>query len=390
MRRLVLLLFLCTLLTIGLAGCGSNTTIKNAPYTNAELVDIEGRDLSNAKAERLYEAGHEHLVAGDPKQALRIYKAVQRRYPFSRYATQAALETATAYYMLEKYAKTVSAADRFIKQHPRHPNVDYLYYLRGLANFHRNQPSLLARILPGSNQGYRNLSFLRQAFSDFKLLIRNYPDSVYAKDAQMHMIEIRNRLANFELTVAEYYLERGAYVAAARRASYIVRHYQRSTAIPRALEIMHQSYIQLGLPALARDARAILQASFSDYIVHRERFYRKRAEELEQFDDSPLEWAMPWEDAEEDDGPDALRRYKEMQRPGNQYGRPPSAVEHDTASVKQAQDSSPSDGGQQQPGSQDSETSGGDLPDDVDLPASESHGALERYREMQRPGDQVP
>src|SRR5699024_327994 len=145
----------------------------------------------------------------------------------------------------------------------------------GLSNYHRNDPGFL-----GGNPDQRDLSYLKQAFSDFKQLIKMFPNSVYAKDAQLHMIKIQNRLADFELSVAEYYLQRHAYVAAARRASYIVRHYQRSTSTPRALEIMQEAYSQLGLQDLAQDARSIIQASYPGYILHRGKFYAQRANEF--------------------------------------------------------------------------------------------------------------
>lgn len=295
MARPILLLCACTLLCISLSGCGGEKTIKQAPYEDIALTDIRGDDLSDAGAERLYQAGHEHLVAGNPNHALRIFSEIQRRYPFSPYATQAAMETATAYYLLGEYSKVVSAADQFIKQHPRHANVDYMYYLRGLANYNHNETGGLRGLITG-NPDQRDLSYLKQAFEDFKLLIRNFPNSVYARDARMHMIKIRNRLADFELTVAEYYLKRGAYVAAARRAAYVVKHYQRSTATPRALEIMQEAYIKLGLPELARDARAILQASYGDYIVHRADFYHD-----ENADSHQGNWftrILQWMDAE--------------------------------------------------------------------------------------------
>src|SRR5699024_4370996 len=192
------------------------------------------------------------------------------------------------------FARTVSATDRFIKQHPSSPNTEYAFYLRGLANYRINDPGLL-----GGDADQRDLSYLRQAFSDFKLLIRNYPNSVYAKDAQMHMIDIRNRLANFELGVAEYYLKRRAYVGAARRASYILEHYQRSTAAPRALEIMQESYTQLGLSGPAGDARAILQASYPDYILHRDDIYRERLQEKRE--GGTLGWFWAWRDKERDE-----------------------------------------------------------------------------------------
>lgn len=269
----------CVILMLALAGCGGDTGIEDAPYSDVPLVDSEGNDLEGADAERLYRAAHDYLHSNDPEQALGLYAEVQARFPFSPYATQAALESITAQYMFGEYNKAVSAADRFIKQHPRHPHVDYVYYLRGLANYRRNDTGLL-----GGDADQRDLSYLRQAFSDFKLLIQNFPDSVYAKDAQLHMIKIRNRLADFELGIAEYYLRRHAYVASARRAAYIVNHYQRSDSVPRALEIMQESYIKLGLSGLAEDARAILQASYPNYILHREEFYRQRAGEEPRYE----------------------------------------------------------------------------------------------------------
>lgn len=271
MRRLFLLFCLGILLSITLAGCGGDTNIKDAPYANVPLEDIEGNDLSKADVQRLYQAGHQFLAAGKSDNALRIYNEIQSRFPFTPTATQAALESVTAHYIAQDYDKAISAADRFIKQHPRHPHIDYLYYLRGLANYHRNDPGLI-----GGHPDQRDLSYLKQAFFDFKLLIRNFPNSVYAKDAQKHMIKIRNRLADFELATAEFYLKRHAYVAAARRASYIIEHYQRATATPRALEIIHLAYTKLGLPELAQTTRTIIQASYPEYIVHRTEFYRKR------------------------------------------------------------------------------------------------------------------
>lgn len=275
MRRLFLLLCISILLSVTLTGCGGgDNNIKDAPYQDVPLEDIDGNDLTGASAKHLYQAGHELLAAGQTDEAIHVYSVIQSRFPFTPLAKQAALETVTAHFTHKDYAKAVAAADRFIKQHPRHPHIDYVYYLRGLSNYHRNDPGLM-----GGNPDQRDLSYLKQAFSDFQQLIRTYPNSKYAKDAQLHMIEIQNRLATFELSVAEYYLQRHAYVAATRRASYIVRHYQRSTSTPRALEIMQEAYSQLGLPELAQDARAIVQASYPGYTLHRDDFYARRANE---------------------------------------------------------------------------------------------------------------
>lgn len=323
MRRLFLLLCTGILLSVTLAGCGGDENIKKAPYEDIPLEDIQGNDLNGAGADRLYQAGHTYLQAGDWKQALRVYDALQSRFPFTPLATQAALESVTAHFIHKDYAQAVAAADRFIKQHPRHRHIDYVYYLRGLANYHRNDAGIL-----GGNPDQRDLSFLKQAFSDFKLLIQNYPNSVYAKDAQLHMVKIQNRLADFELSVAEFYLQRHAYVAAARRASYIVRHYQRSSSTPRALEIMQESYAQLGLPELARDARSIMQESYPQYIVRRDEFYRERANDfygddalpgedkqaLVPHEPGPVEAALddfsPWSESDTYDPPAMSMYYK--------------------------------------------------------------------------------
>ncbi len=277
LRQLVLLF--CVISILALAGCGGDTGIDEAAYSDVPLVDSEGNELEGADAERLYRSAAEYLDSNNYERALRLYAEVQARFPFSPYAAQAELESIAVQHQSGEYNSALSAADRFIKQHPRHPHIDYVYYLRGLSNYKRNEPGLFS-----GDPDQRDTSYLRQAFADFNLLIQNYPDSVYAKDAQLHMIEIRNRLANFELGVAEYYLRRHAYVAASRRAERIMSRYQRSDAVPRALEIMQTSYIKLDLPDLAEDTRAILQASYPNYILHRDEFYRQRAGEKPRYE----------------------------------------------------------------------------------------------------------
>ncbi|WP_123631100.1 outer membrane protein assembly factor BamD [Salinisphaera orenii] len=264
----------CILLVLLAAGCGGDKGINETGYSDEPLIDREGNKLDSADAERLYESAREFMFDEQPDRALRLYAEVQARFPFSPYAAQAELESITAHYRAQQYEAAVSAADRFIKQRPRNPNIDYVYYLRGLSNYSRNDSGIL-----GGDPDKRDTRFLEQSFTDFKLLIENYPDSVYAKDAQLHMIDIRNRLAEYEINVAEYYLRRRAYVAASRRAEGVIERFQGSDSVPRALEIMEESYARLGLPDLAEDTRAILQTSYPNYILHRDEFYRQRAGE---------------------------------------------------------------------------------------------------------------
>ncbi|MAS11288.1 outer membrane protein assembly factor BamD [Salinisphaera sp.] len=277
MRKLALALSILMLLAA--AGCGGDKGINETGYSDEPLVDREGNKLDSADAERLYKSAREFMVSNDPQRALRLYAEVQARFPFSPYAAQSEMESVAAHYKAQQYEAAVSAADRFIKQRPRNAHIDYIYYLRGLSNYDRNDAGLL-----GGDPDKRDTRFLEQSFTDFNLLVENYPQSVYRKDAQLHMIEIRNRLAEFEINIAEYYLRRRAYVAASRRAEGVLKRFQGSDSVPRALEIMEESYARLGLTDLSEDARAILQASYPNYILHRDEFYRQRAGEAPRYE----------------------------------------------------------------------------------------------------------
>lgn len=270
MRKIVLALGILTVL--GINGCAHDQGIDETGYSKKPLVDRQGHKLKSADAKRLYKAGRDFLIHDQPKKALRLYAEVNSRFPFSPYAAQSELEAVDAHYQAGNYDDTVEAADRFIKQRPRNPHIDYVYYLRGLADYAHNKGRLL-----NGDPDRRNTRYLKQAFNDFSLLVKNYPNSAYAKDAQLHMIAIRNRLAKFDLRIASYYLSRHAYVGASRRAENIITRYQGSDSVPRALEIMEECYAKLQLPGLAEDTRAVLQTSYPNYILNRSEFYRQQS-----------------------------------------------------------------------------------------------------------------
>lgn len=213
-------------------------------------------------ANQLYTAGKESLSDSNYEQAIKYYEILQARYPFGRYSQQAALETAYAYYRYDEPDQAISSLDRFIRTYPRHPYVDYAYYLKGLVNFYRTT-SFLDRILP-PDPTRTDSAAARQAFQDFDDLVRRFPQSPYAEDARQRMIYLHNNLASFEVNVADYYMRRGAYVAAANRAAYVVESYPRAPAVEDALAIMAEAYIKLGLLELARDASRVLATNMPD------------------------------------------------------------------------------------------------------------------------------
>jgi len=252
MRSILRPAALLAFLLVPLAGCG--------------LLPEQGDPTEDWSASKLYSEAKEALDDGDYQQAIDYFETLEARYPFGRFAKQAQLEIAYAYYKFGESESAISAAERFIKLHPQHPHVAYAYYLKGLANFQRVEPGFVERWF-GTNPVKRDPETLdaeplRQAFEDFATLVQRFPDSAYADDARQRMVFLRDELAQHELYVAEFYMERGAYLAAANRARYVVEHYQKSNATPKALAMMVRAYRQLEMDDLADDAQRVLRQSY--------------------------------------------------------------------------------------------------------------------------------
>ena len=213
-------------------------------------------------AEKLYTEAKERLNNGLYEEAIKYYVKLEARYPYGRYAEQAQLEVAYAYYKDQEPAQAVTAAERFIKLHPNHPSVDYAYYLRGLANFNDNL-GILGHI-GDQDMTERDPKATRQAFDAFRELATRFPDSRYTPDAIARMNYLVNALAAHEIHVARYYMRRGAYVAAANRAQQTLRDYQQTPSVEEALYILAQSYDKLGLEQLRDDAERVMKKNFPE------------------------------------------------------------------------------------------------------------------------------
>lgn len=214
-------------------------------------------------AERLYDEARGALDAGYYERAVEYYQKLEARFPFGVHGQQALLDLGYAYYKNEEHDAAVSAVDRFIKLYPRNRHVDYAYYLRGLANFNRGK-GLTQRYLP-TDSSQRDMSNNKQAFNDFAELLKRHPNTRYAEDARLRMTYLRNLLARHEVHVANYYMRRGAFVAAANRAQYVVENYQRTPAMPDALVIMAKAYKVLEMNDLAEDALRVLDYNFPNH-----------------------------------------------------------------------------------------------------------------------------
>ena len=218
-------------------------------------------------AQRLYAEAKDQLNSGGYEKAIKYFETLEARYPYGRYAQQAQLEVAYAYYKDNEPVSAIAACDRFIKLHPEHPNVDYAYYLRGLANFTEDQ-GLLSRI-GDQDMTDRDPKAAGESFDSFQQLVTRFPKSKYTPDALARMKYLVDALASHEVHVALYYYKRGAYVAASNRAQYAIEHYPNSPAIEQALAILVKSYDKMGINDLRDDALRVLQKNFpnSKYVA---------------------------------------------------------------------------------------------------------------------------
>lgn len=213
-------------------------------------------------AQRLYAEAKAKLDNRNYEEAIKFYEKLEARYPYGRYAQQAQLEIAYAYFKDNEPAQAITAAGRFIKLHPNHPNVDYAYYLQGLANF--NEDLGVTGYIMAQDMTERDPKSARESFEAFKTLVTRYPESRYTPDAIARMNYLVNALASHEIHVARYYMKRGAYVAAANRAQYALKTYPRAPANEEGLLILVQAYDNLGLNELRDDAERVMKKNFPD------------------------------------------------------------------------------------------------------------------------------
>ena len=223
----------------------------------------EDDTAKNWTVARLYAEAKGALDAGFYSKAVEYYEYLETRFPFGVYGQQSLLDLAYAYYKTEDYDSSISACDRFIRLYPQNPYVDYAYYLRGLANYNKGK-NFADRFLP-IDSSQRDQTYASQAFFNFNELVTLYPDSRYADDAKKRMVYLRNTLAKNEVHIADYYLRRGAYLAAVNRARYVVENYSRTPAVPDALVLMARAYRILRMDKLSEDAIRVLELNYPNH-----------------------------------------------------------------------------------------------------------------------------
>jgi outer membrane protein assembly factor BamD len=219
------------------------------------------REAEMTDPQVVYQRGHRALLQGDFPLAIKIYEALMARYPFAAETRQSRLDVIYAYYRAGESESAIDAADTFIRENPTHPRIDYAWYLKGLTDFER-MPNFMERwFRVDLNQ--RPPTEARRSFLAFATVVEQYPNSDYAHDARRRMVYLRNRLADYEIAVARYYVGRGAYVAAAQRSKVAIEEFDGAPAVREALEIMVLCYDKMELKELAQQTRVMYRANFS-------------------------------------------------------------------------------------------------------------------------------
>lgn len=240
----ILRLAIVAIAALELAACASN-----------DEVQTEVESITNA-----YEEAQVSVQRGNYRRGILIFEAIQARYPFSDLARQIQLELMYAYYKSGQMEQAVETADTFMRENPIHPRVDYALYIKGLA-YYEARPGMLERWFR-KDTSLRPPKDVELAYSSLRRLVERFPASEYAPDAEERMIAIKNRLAAYENHVADYYLRRGAYVAALNRAKNSLESFNGATGNARSLEIMAAAYEYLGMTQLAADTRRVLAENF--------------------------------------------------------------------------------------------------------------------------------
>ncbi len=247
----IILLLLSLSLTTGCSWLGSG----DEEPTEEATEDFTERDF--------YEKIQGSLNSGNWTLAISNLQLLESQFPFGKYAEQAQLELIYAHFRSADYESSIASADRFIRLHPQHPNVDYAFYMKGLSEISQAS-GFFDSFLPTDNSK-RDIGSARNAFATLSEFLTRFPKSPYAADSRKRLINLRNQLSRAEIHVANYYFSRKAYLAAANRGRFVVENFQQTPAVPDGLAVMAQGYKMLGMQELSDNAVQVLAANYPEH-----------------------------------------------------------------------------------------------------------------------------
>lgn len=211
-------------------------------------------------AEQIYQTAEIKLAKRDYRDSIEAYEALDVLYPFNKHVQQAQLDVIYAYFENDDMPAASAAAERYIRLYPRADHVDYAYYMKGVANFYQDR-GWFQRYMP-TDQAVRDPGTMVESYKNFEILLKLFPTSSYAPDARQRLVYLRNMLGHYQESVAEFYFEKQAYVAAINRSKIVITEYAETPACQPALVVMIKAYRALKLDQQANDALLVLQSNY--------------------------------------------------------------------------------------------------------------------------------
>ena len=231
-----------------LAACSSKPVDKTAGWS-PNRIQAEAKD---------------EMQSGSYDKAIPLFETLEGRAAGTPLALQAELDKAYAQFKDGQKAEAIATLDRFIRLHPDSSAIDYALYMKGVINF--NEDLGLFSFLSRQDLSERDQKAAKQAFESFDELVKRFPDSRYTPDAKARMRYTVNALAQYEVHVARYYYQRGAYVAAINRAQQAIADYRDAPALEEALYILTRAYDKLGMDQLRDDAERVLTENYPNSV----------------------------------------------------------------------------------------------------------------------------
>ena len=202
---------------------------------NDKVVDkILNKDLDSQMIES-YNEGFEALNSGDGYTAAKKFSEAEIFYPQSKWAPRSSLMTAYSYYSVNLYTDTIAEINRYLKTYPLHERHNYAYYLLALSYYEQIVDEK------------KDLGPLLQAQEKFNFVIKNYPDSDYALDAEYKLDLIQDYLASKEMYIASHYMKKKKWIASINRYKTVVEQYQKTIYVEEALHRLVELYFTIGL-----------------------------------------------------------------------------------------------------------------------------------------------
>jgi outer membrane protein assembly factor BamD len=237
-------------LVLVVAGCASFGNFVN----NGEDV------VFDPDADKNIEKGEAAMTAKNFAEAARYFEFVKTKYPYLEVAKTAELRLGDCDFERERYTEARDRFSSFVRLHPTHPRVDYAAFRAALTHY-KDIPSDFF-ILPPSTE--KDQVEVKNALAAMVEFTRSYPESTHVKEAQVAVIDVKRRLAEHELYVADFYAKRGRWPAVVNRLKTVARSYPGIGYDERVAFGLHDAYLQLKDDAKAYEALALYAARFPD------------------------------------------------------------------------------------------------------------------------------